>query len=80
MITLRVKITEYNKERNVCTAELLNGDKIELDPFVSCAIPMDDDEYEAGKGFEFVGKEFILTEYTVYKQNVVPHENGMIEL
>ena len=80
MITLRVKITEYNKEKNVCTAELLNSDKIELDPFVSCAIPMTDGQYSSGIGFELVGKEFILIEYTVYKQNVVPHKNGMIEL
>ncbi len=80
MITLRVKIKEYDKARNVCYAELLNGDKIELDPFVSCAIPLSDDEYTNNKGFECVGDEYLLIEYTVYKERVVPLKNGMIKL
>ena len=74
----RVKIVEYDKARNTCYAELPNGDRLELDPFVSCALPMTSEDYEANKGFELVGKEFILIEYSVYRHNVVPHENGML--
>jgi len=78
MITVRVKITDYDKTSNTCTAQLLNGDIIELDPFVSCAINMTDEEYESGKGFDIVGNNYLLTAYTVYKGNVVPHKGGML--
>ena len=80
MIAIRVKIIDYDQGANTCVAQLLNGDVFELDPFVGCAIEMSDDEYESGKGFELVGKDYILTEYTVYKDNVVPIEGGMISL
>jgi len=78
MITVRVKIIAYNKITNTCTAQLLNGDIIDLDPFVGCAIPMTDDEYARGVGFYLVGNNYLLVEYTVYKDLVVPSENGMI--
>lgn len=80
MITVRVKITEYDKASNTCTAQLLNGDIIELDPFVGCAIEMTDADYKKGKGFDIVGNSYLLTEYTVYKENVVPSEGGMIAI
>lgn len=80
MITVRLKVTNYDKASNTCTAQLLNGDIIELDPFVGCAINMTDEEYEKGKGFDIVGNNYILTEYTVYKENVVPSEGGMIAI
>jgi len=80
MITVRVKITDYDKASNTCTAQLLNGDIIELDPFVGCAIELTDEDYENNKGFDIVGKTYLLTEYTVYKDNVVPGEGGMLEI
>lgn len=80
MITVRVKIIGYDKASNTCTAQLLNGDIIELDPFVGCAISMTDDDYEKDRGFDIVGKSYFLTEYTVYKENVVPSEGGMIAI
>ena len=80
MITVRVEIVGYDNHKNVCTGKLLNGDLIEIDPYVGCAIILSDDDYKKGKGADIVGKSYLLTEYTVYTQNVVPHENGMIEL
>lgn len=57
-----------------------NGNIIEIDPFVSCAIPLTDEEYHAGRGAEIVGKAYILTGYSVYPTHVLPHEGGMIAL
>ena len=79
MIPILIKILSYDKELNNCIAELQNGNMIAFDPFVGCAIELSDDDYEKGKGFDVVGKSYILTEYSVYAHNVVPHENGMIE-
>lgn len=78
MITLRVEIIDYDKDLNNCKARLLNGDVIELDPYGGCAIAMTDDEYAAGNGADIVGKTYLLTAYSVYKDLVVPHEGGMI--
>jgi hypothetical protein len=78
VIVLRVKIIDYDKERNTCKSQLLSGDIVELDPYVGCAIDLSDEDYEAGKGADIVGKDFILTEYTVYSHNVVPFKGGMI--
>lgn len=80
MITVRLKVISYNKETNTCSAQLLNGDIIELDPFVSCAIYMTDEEYTGGEGFKIVGNNYLLTSYTVHPEHVVPHEGGMIAL
>ena len=78
MIPIRVEITDYKRDTNTCTAKLLNGDYIELDPFVCCAIELTDTDYENGKANELVGDVFILTEYHVYKESVVPVEGGML--
>lgn len=80
MIPVKAEITEYSKEKNTCKAKLLNGDIIYLDPYVGCALPLTDEEYHNGEGYKLVGKTFILVIYTVYKDQVVPHENGMIEI
>ena len=45
MIPIQIEITEYDQARNVCKAKLQNGNIIEIDPFVSCAIPLTDEEY-----------------------------------
>lgn len=78
MITVRVKIISYDKDVNTCKAQLLNGDVIELDPYVGCAITLTDEDYHAGKGGDIVGQSFLLTKYTVYAEHVVPHEGGMV--
>lgn len=80
MIALRVEIAEYDKESNTCKGILLNGDIIVIDPFVYCAIPLSDEDYEAGKGGDIVGNVYILTIYDVTKDGVYPNNGGMIEL
>lgn len=80
MITVRVKITDYDKVSNTYKAQLLNKDIIELDPFVGCAIDMTDEDYEKGKGFDIIGNSYLLTGYIVYKERVVPSEGGMIAI
>ena len=78
MIVQRIEIVSYDKERNTCKARLQNSDLIELDPFVSCAIRQTDEDYEANRGTELIGKKFLLTLYSVYSDSVVPHEGRMI--
>ena len=78
MITVRLKIKSYDKSKNIFLAELLNGDVVAFDPFVSCAIELTDQDYEAGMGANFVGCEYLLIEYTVYKDLVVPCQNGIV--
>jgi hypothetical protein len=78
VITVRVKVICYDKASHTCEAKLLNGDIINLDPFVGCAIDMTDEDYEEGIGFHIVGNSYLLTEYTVYKDSVVPSKGGMI--
>ena len=80
MIPLQLKIISYNKERNVCNGELQNGNIVEIDPFVSCAIELSDEGYENGEGSRVVGKSYVLTSYSVYPHSIIPHENGMIEV
>lgn len=80
MITVRLKVISYDKETNTCKAQLLNGDIVDFDPFVGCAVKLTDDDYHNGKGSEIVGKSVILTQYTVYHDNVVPHQEGMFEI
>ena len=78
MIPVQVKITSYDKARNDCEAELLNGDIIKIDPYVGCAIELSDTDYYKGWGAEIVGNSYLLIEYSVYKSQVIPMENGMI--
>jgi hypothetical protein len=78
MITQRIKITAYRKDTNDCEAILQNGDVIIFDPFVSCALFLSDEDYRLMRGSDIVGNTYLLTEYSVYPHNVVPHENGMI--
>ena len=80
MIPLQIYITEYHETENTCTAKLQNGNYIKLDPFVACAVPLSDADYENGKGHDLVGRTYLLTTYSVSPDDVVPHEGGMIEL
>ena len=80
MIELRLKITKYFQGSNTCEAQLMNGNLISFDPFVGCALELSDEDYQEGKGKYLVGNEYLMTEYTVYKDQVVPSENGLIQL
>jgi len=80
MIPIQVKIISYDEMKNTCTAELQNGNKVEIDPYVGCAIALSDDDYRAGKGADIVGSSYVLTSYTVYPYGVVPHESGMVKV
>lgn len=77
MIPIQILVTDYDKSSNTCTA-VSGGKEIDLDPFVSCAVALSDEDYAAGKGAEVVGKAYVLTSYSVYPETVVPHEGGMI--
>lgn len=77
MIPVIVKVISYDKERNICKAELQNGNFIDFDPFVGCAIELSDDDYFQGKGNDVVGNTYCMTCYTVYADSVVPHEDGL---
>ena len=78
MIPLIVTITEFRKDTNDCVAVLENGKKIILDPFVSCAIPQTEEDYESDKGFELVGQTYCMHEYSVYQNTVTPHKGGLL--
>lgn len=80
MVTLRLAVTHYDKATNTCKAVLQNGDIVDFDPYVGCAIRLSDDEYENGEGKDIVGCEFLLIEYTVTRRMITPHENGLILL
>jgi len=80
MLPIEIVIKSYDKERNTCIAETGNGAIIDIDPYVGCAIALSDEDYEKGRGSDVVGKRYILTKYSVYSENVVPHEDGMIEI
>jgi hypothetical protein len=80
MIPLQIEIISYDKETNDCQAKLQNGNIITLDPFVGCSLQLDDEEYKLDYGFNYVGKTYLMKEYTVHHTYVVPHEFGLIEL
>lgn len=80
MITLRLKVISYDNESNTCKAQLLNGDIVNFDPFVGCAIELSDEDYKNGFGSKLVDKSYLLTFYTVYRDAIVPHENGLLEI
>lgn len=75
-----LQIIAYSNNRNTCTALSDDGKAFEFDPFVSCAIKMDDEKYRAGFGNSVVGKKYLMTMYSVYSDYVVPHEFGLTEL
>ncbi len=75
-----LEIIAYSKNTNTCTALSDDGKRFEFDPFVSCAIKMDDEQYECGFGNSVVGKKYLMTMYSVHSDYVVPHECGLTEL
>lgn len=78
-LPLIIEVTEYLKEQNVYIGKMINGNSVEFDPFVGCAI-----DYEQGKGSDLVGETFILWDFSVSKVNrngvefiILPSANGM---
>ena len=80
MIPLQIRIKSYNKSTNTCQAYLQNGNIIDIDPFVACAVEMTDDEYNADKGYDMVDKSFVLIDYSVSPFWVIPTAGGMIDI
>lgn len=80
MLEKKITFTHYCHAGNTCKAKTETGEEFAIDPFVGCAIPLTDEEYEAGEGFKLVGKSYLMTQYSVYTNNVVPHEGGLIAL
>ena len=80
MITLRVEIIEYDKETNLCKGRLLNGDIVVIDPFVYCALPLSDEDYDDDKGSDIVGNSYILTKFDVTPDDIYPNKGGMVAL
>lgn len=79
-LTLHIQLIEYRKESHDFIAKTKMGESFILDPFVACSLLMTDDEYEAGKGFELVGREFLMTHYTVTHDDAYSHEGGLIDI
>ena len=81
MLPLYITITAYDSIANTCTAETDTGVTLKnFDPFVGCAVKMTDDQYHQGFGNSFVGKRYLMTEYSVYSSSIVPHENCLLEV
>ena len=79
-LTLHIQLIEYRKESNDFIAMVNTGEKFIFDPFVGCSLLMTDEKYEAGKGFELVGREFLMIHYTVTNHNVYTCEGGLIDI
>ena len=81
MLPLYITITAYDIKANTCTAVTDSGVTLQnFDPFVGCAVKMTDDQYYQGFGNSFVGKRYLMTEYSVYPSSIVPHENSLLEV
>lgn len=79
-LTLRIQIIEYRKESNDFIANTKTGESFVFDPFIACSLSMTNEECEAGKGFEFIGREFLISKYTVTNNFVYSKAGGIIEI
>lgn len=85
---MRVRITSYSQSFNTCECEVINsaspkfpvGRKLEIDPFCGLAVPLTDEEYEAGKGAECVGKVYEIPVTVKDRAPFTPGENQMREI
>lgn len=85
MLPLRLVTMEYDKSRNIFKAILPSDEIVYFDPFVGYAIELSDEDYVNGKGFEYVNKVFLLTDFSVERWDassyiIVPDEGGIVEL
>ena len=79
-LTLHIQLIEYRKKSHDFIAKTKMGESFVFDPFVACSLLMTDDEYEDGKGFDLVGREFLMTYYAATNHNVYTHEGGLIDI
>ena len=79
-LTLHIQLIEYRKESHDFIAKTKLGESFVFDPFVACSLLMTDEEYEASKGLELVGREFLMNHYTVTHDNVYAHQDGLIDI
>ena len=89
MLPLKLQVTGYNKDRNHCEAKLEDGQLVTFDPFVTGAIELSMEDYEAGNGADLIGQSFLLTDFGVmpwakyddkYHYMILPREDGLIML
>ena len=85
MLPLRLVTKEYDKDRNIFKAILPNDEIVYFDPFVGCAIELSDEDYVNDKGFEYVDKVFLLTDFSVERWDIityiiVPNEGGIVDI
>ncbi len=85
MLPFRIVTKKYRKDDNYFEAVLPSDEKVLFDPFVGCAIPLTDSEYEEGKGFEYENRSFLLTNFSVQQWDInsymiTPNDGGIIEL
>ena len=79
-LALHIQLIEYRIKTNDFIAKTKLGESFVFDPFVGCSLSMTDDEYEASKGLELVGREFLMNHYTVTHDNVYAHQDGLIDI
>jgi hypothetical protein len=85
MLPLKITIINYLQTKGYCTASLASGEIVMFEPFVSNAVELSDDEYEAGAGYEMEGVSFLLTDFIVspcehesYNYMIIANRGGMI--
>jgi hypothetical protein len=66
---MKVKVLSYSPERHEITCDM-NGTRITVDPFVSCAIDTGQDKDWKAIGFSLVGKEYDMEEYFIYSGGI----------
>jgi hypothetical protein len=76
MTSILIKVVSYDKDINCCTAEC-NGVMVEFDPYVLCALPLSDEEYQKGQGAQIVGNTYIVSDYFTISDIICPKQNGM---
>lgn len=89
MLPLQLHVKDYFQDRNYCGAVLSSGEAVAFDPFVSCAICLNDDDYQAGKGAELKNRNYLITDFSVqpwfdqdnrFHYMITPNEGGIIAL
>ena len=77
MIDLIFEITAYIHDRNEFEAISDSGKNIIVDLFVD-AIEISDSDYCGGIGYEFVGKKYIASEYSVRSDCITPYKGFLL--
>lgn len=89
MFPLILKVTGYNREKNILIAKTQTRQEVEFDPFVSCAIELSEEGFKEGLAEKLCGNTYALTSFivdespfknTVQDYLVIPSENGLSEV